>query len=434
MKKYLERRKAAIEARMKEIRADLESDQTEASSVEKLEKEVTELSEELEAIKAELTKLESGESGDASTAEGEGERDGDEGEEERESDETEQRGQQFFDTEKRDAIVSNIMKSLSSESRKQAKAGEQRKAFANYLVGRISENEARAMGVETTNGKVLIPESLSKEIITYAQEENLLRKYGTRVQTKGTQGYPVLVKKAKAQRIKTERTLDNPIPQTDINFDEVFLNPSEIDALVLITKKLLAMTDMPVEQTVIEELKKSYVEEEANFFFNSTDNPGSLIQKAVAFNPGNMEVYDKLVRLKNSVPTSKLKNSRWMMNRAALTAIETLKDKDGKPLLREAYIEGSFGYRILGYPVDVTDYVDGSTPDVPRLYFGDFSSFHIQDVINSLEVSKLLEKYSDTNHVGFKIWHLNDGQLIYSPFEPTVFKLELTTDGGTASA
>ncbi|MGG1020526.1 phage major capsid protein [Bacillus paralicheniformis] len=427
LRDILEKRKADIENRMKELRADLEGDQSESSSLEEIEKEVSELSAELDAVKAELENLK----GEEEKQPEEGER---EGGEERESDETEQRGQQFIAPEKRDAIVSNIMKSLSSESRKQAKEGEQRKAFANYLVGRISENEARAMGVETTNGKVLIPESLSKEIITYAQEENLLRKYGTRVQTKGTQGYPVLVKKAKAQRIKTERTLDNPIPQTDINFDEVFLNPSEIDALVLITKKLLAMTDMPVEQTVIEELKKSYVEEEANFFFNSTDNPGSLIQKAVAFNPGNIEVYDKLVRLKNSVPTSKLKNSRWMMNRAALTAIETLKDKDGKPLLREAYIEGAFGYRILGYPVDVTDYVDGSTPDVPRLYFGDFSSFHIQDVINSLEVSKLLEKYSDTNHVGFKIWHLNDGQLIYSPFEPTVFKLELTTDGGTTSA
>lgn len=427
LRDILEKRKADIENRMKELRADLEGDQSESSSLEEIEKEVSELSAELDAVKAELENLK----GEEEKQPEEGER---EGGEERESDETEQRGQQFIAPEKRDAIVSNIMKSLSSESHKQAKEGEQRKAFANYLVGRISENEARAMGVETTNGKVLIPESLSKEIITYAQEENLLRKYGTRVQTKGTQGYPVLVKKAKAQRIKTERTLDNPIPQTDINFDEVFLNPSEIDALVLITKKLLAMTDMPVEQTVIEELKKSYVEEEANFFFNSTDNPGSLIQKAVAFNPGNIEVYDKLVRLKNSVPTSKLKNSRWMMNRAALTAIETLKDKDGKPLLREAYIEGAFGYRILGYPVDVTDYVDGSTPDVPRLYFGDFSSFHIQDVINSLEVSKLLEKYSDTNHVGFKIWHLNDGQLIYSPFEPTVFKLELTTDGGTTSA
>ncbi|MEK5084718.1 phage major capsid protein [Bacillus sp. FSL H8-0515] len=431
MKKILMRRKAAIEARMKEIRADLEGDKTEASAVGKLQKEVDDLAAELEEIKKALENPEDDEDPEddpendpaAPTGGGEG-RTGDN------SEPNENRS--GIDQEKRNAIVNNIMRSLSSESRTKAKEGEQRKAFANLLVGRISESEARAMGVETSNGKVLIPETLSKEIITYAQEENLLRKYGSVVRTKGTQGYPILIKKAKAQRIKTERTLENPIPQTDIDFDEVFLNPSEIDALVLVTKKLLAMTDMPVEQAVIEELKKSYVDQEANYFFNSTDNPGSLIQKAVAFTHSDTDVYNKLVRLKNTVPTSKLKNARWMMNRSALTAIETLKDKNGNPLLRESYIEGSFGYKILNFPVDVTDYVDAGTPDVPRLYFGDFSSFHIQDVINSMEVSKLLEKYSDTNHVGFKIWHLNDGQLVYGPYEPTVFKLELT-DGATSA-
>ncbi|KJJ41235.1 hypothetical protein UM89_14555 [Bacillus subtilis] len=427
MKKILMRRKAAIEARMNEIRADLEGDKTEASAVEQLQKEVDDLAAELEEIKKALENPEDDEEPEDEPAAPAG------GEEGRTGDEPEQNeNRSGIDSEKRNAIVNNIMRSLSSESRTKAKKSEQRKAFANLLVGRISESEARAMGVETSNGKVLIPETLSKEIITYAQEENLLRKYGSVVRTKGTQGYPILVKKAKAQRIKTERTLENPIPQTDIDFDEVFLNPSEIDALVLVTKKLLAMTDMPVEQAVIEELKKSYVDQEANYFFNSTDNPGSLIQKAVAFTHSDTDVYNKLVRLKNTVPTSKLKNSRWIMNRAALTAIETLKDDTGKPLLREAYIEGSYGYRILGYAVDVTDYVDAGTPDVPRLYFGDFSSFHIQDVINSMEVSKLLEKYSDTNHVGFKIWHLNDGQLVYGPYEPTVFKLELTD--GAASA
>ncbi|QHF55989.1 hypothetical protein Bateq7PJ16_0183 [Bacillus subtilis] len=427
MKKILMRRKAAIEARMNEIRADLEGDKTEASAVEQLQKEVDDLAAELEEIKKALENPEDDEEPEDEPAAPAG------GEEGRTGDEPEQNeNRSGIDPEKRNALVNNIMRSLSSESRTKAKKSEQRKAFANYLVGRISESEARAMGVETTNGKVLIPETLAKEIITYAQEENLLRKYGTVIRTEGTQGYPILVKKAKAQRIKTERTQDNPIPQTDIDFDEVKLNPTETDALVLVTKKLLAMTDMPVEQTVIEELKKAYVDQEANFFYNSTDNPGSLIQKAVAFTPADMEVYDKLVRLKNTVPTSKLKNSRWMMNRAALTAVETIKDKNGNPLLREAYIEGTFGYRILGYPVDVTDYVDGGTPDTPRLYFGDFSSFRIQDVINSMEVSKLLEKYSDTNQVGFKIWHLNDGQLVYGPYEPTVFKLELTD--GTTSA
>ncbi|MFK8883598.1 phage major capsid protein [Bacillus velezensis] len=428
MKKILMRRKAAIEARMKEIRADLEGDQTEVSAVEQLQQEVDALTKELDDIKAALEE-------DEEETEDESEPPAGEGGEGRTADDNGEAGtrenRSGSEPEKRNAVINNIMKSLSSESRTKAKQGEQRKAFANLLVGRISESEARAMGVETTNGKVLIPESLSKEIITYAQEENLLRKYGTRVQTKGQQGYPILVKKAKAQRVKKERTGDNPIPQTDIDFDEVFLSPSETDALVLVTKKLLAMSDMPVEQTVIEELKKAYVENEADYFFNSTENPGSLLQKAVPFTPAQMEVYDKLVRLKNTVPTTKLKASRWIMNRAALTAVETIKDKNGQPLLREAYIEGAFGYRILGYPVDVTDYVDGGTPDVPRLYFGDFSSFHIQDVINSMEVSKLLEKYSDTNQVGFKIWHLNDGQLVYGPYEPTVFKLELT-DGTSA--
>ncbi|MEC1338060.1 phage major capsid protein [Bacillus velezensis] len=428
MKKILMRRKAAIEARMKEIRADLEGDQTEASAVEQLQQEVDALTKELADIKAALEE-------DEEETEDESEPPAGEGGEGRTADDNGDAGtgenRSGLEPEKRNAIINNIMKSLSSESRTKAKQGEQRKAFANLLVGRISESEARAMGVETTNGKVLIPESLSKEIITYAQEENLLRKYGTRVQTEGQQGYPILVKKAKAQRVKKERTGDNPIPQTDIDFDEVFLSPSETDALVLVTKKLLAMSDMPVEQTVIEELKKAYVENEADYFFNSTENPGSLLQKAVPFTPAQMEVYDKLVRLKNTVPTTKLKASRWIMNRAALTAVETIKDKNGQPLLREAYIEGAFGYRILGYPVDVTDYVDGGTPDVPRLYFGDFSSFRIQDVINSMEVSKLLEKYSDTNQVGFKIWHLNDGQLVYGPYEPTVFKLELT-DGTSA--
>lgn len=51
MKKILMRRKAAIEARMNEIRADLEGDKTEASAVEQLQKEVDDLAAELEEIK-----------------------------------------------------------------------------------------------------------------------------------------------------------------------------------------------------------------------------------------------------------------------------------------------------------------------------------------------------------------------------------------------
>ena len=49
----------------------------------------------------------------------------------------------------------------------------------------------------------------------------------------------------------------------------------------------------------------------------------------------------------------------------------------------------------------------------------------MQEVEGALETQTLVEKYSDTNHIGIKIYNLLDGQLIYSPLEPTMYKLEL---------
>ncbi|ASA96832.1 phage major capsid protein [Anoxybacillus flavithermus] len=423
MKKYLLRRKAQLEKRLKQLKELLEKG-SETRSMEEVQAEVDELTADLDAVNEALAEFDETDDNTENGA-GEGEED-DENEDDEEQDGGEGEKRSILTQEQRAGLTNMINQSLSSRVQVKTNEMKTRNAFCRYLVGQISESEARAMGVQTHGGNVLVPESLAKEIIAYAQEENLLRKYGKVVETKGTQGFPILIKKAKANRVKTERALNQPIPETDIEFDEYYLNPTETDALVLVTKKLLAMSEMNVERIVVDELKKAYVREEAEFFFNSADNPGALIRKAVAFTPTATDIYDKFVQLKNSLPTSMLKNARWMINRAALTAIETIKTADGFPLLRQDIgLEGGFGYRLLGFPVDVTDFVDAGTPNIQRLYFGDFSTFYIQDVIGTMEVTKLIEKYADTNHVGFKIWHLNDGQLVYGPFEPSVFKLEL---------
>ena len=46
------------------------------------------------------------------------------------------------------------------------------------------------------------------------------------------------------------------MPETDIEFDEIELSPTEFDALATVTKKLLARTGLPIEQIVMDELKK----------------------------------------------------------------------------------------------------------------------------------------------------------------------------------
>ena len=127
-----------------------------------------------------------------------------------------------------------------------------------------------------------------------------------------------------------------------------------------------------------------------------------------------------------------MKKGRFIINRAALTAIEKMKTDDGFPLLRPfTQAEGGIGYQLVGYPVDWTDAADKKgEPDTPVLYFGDFSAFKIQEVIGALEIQKLVEKFSGKNQVGFQIYNLLDGQLVYSPFEPAVYRYEITKPVG----
>ncbi|AXG38819.1 phage major capsid protein [Enterococcus gilvus] len=346
--------------------------------------------------------------------------------------------------QQRDGLLSSIQNGLQTRARMtQEKRSQQiRKAFADLVVGNITEQEARALGIEAGNGSVTVPEVIASEVITYAQEENLLRKYGTVVRTAGNVKYPILVKKADANVTKKERTTD--IPETAIEFDEILLDPAEFDALATVTKKLLKMSGVPVENIVVEELKKAYVRKEINYMFNGDDagneNAGALAKKAVAFEKpldltaagAGQKLYDALIEFKNTPVTEIMKKGRFIINRAALTAIEKMKTDDGFPLLRPfAQAEGGIGYQLVGYPVDWTDAADKKgEPDTPILYFGDFSAFKIQEVIGAMEIQKLIEKFSGKNQIGFQIYNLLDGQLVYSPFEPAVYRYEIKKPAG----
>lgn len=154
------------------------------------------------------------------------------------------------------AAVNAIGNALSTRNAKSTKKREAeiRSAFANFVVGNISESEARSLGIEVGNGSVTVPVQIAKEVISYAQEENLLRKYGSYVETDADVKYPVLVKKAEANVNKKERSTE--IEETDIEFDSIDLDPAEFDALATITKKLLKRTGVNIEQIVVDELKK----------------------------------------------------------------------------------------------------------------------------------------------------------------------------------
>lgn len=431
--------------RLTELRGQLEKNEVRAEDLETVQTEVQDLADQLQEIADTLANMEdNGEGEGTSEGEGDGAGEGDgegrDGDPEEGEGEGEGESRSAISGEQRSAIMAQIGKGLSTRGAKSTKKKEKeiRSAFANFVVGKISEGEARSLGVEVGNGSVTIPEVIASEIITYAQEENLLRKYGTRVRTAGDVKYPVLVKKATANVNKKDRGAE--IVETDIEFDEILLDPAEFDALATVTKKLIKMSGVNVENIVVEELKKAYVRKEINYMFNGDDvgneNPGALAKKAVAFTPNaaftvatadGQKAYDALIEMKNTPVTEVMKKGRWIINRAALTMVEKMKTADGFPLLRPmTQAEGGIGNSLVGYPMDFTDAADKKgAPDVPIFYFGDFKAFNIQDVIGAMELQKLIEKFSGTNKVGFQIYNLLDGQLIYSPFEPAVYRFEV---------
>ncbi len=432
-KKFLLKLRKKAEAKLLSLRTQLEgTEELREEEIVEIQEEVTELSDEIRELDEAIEEAEDDED--------KGSEDDDDGgtdDDDDDSGKSEDRGQPGS-PEKRSAAMTAIKTALSTRNASSTKKKEQevRSAFANFVVGRISEQEARSLGVDINNGSVVIPEVIVSEVITYAQEENLLRKYGTVHRTKGDVKYPVLVRKAAANVSKSERTTD--IPETDIEFDEILLSPAEFDALATVTKKLLAMSGVNVENIVIEELKKAYVRKETNYMFNGDDanneNPGSLAKKAVPYYETeavdlatagwSQKLYQQLVKVKNQPVTEVLRKSMWIVNRAALTALEGMTDTTGRPLL---HVDGtdSVSYKLLGHRLDFTDAADGEDADAPVFYFGDFKAFHIQDVIGGMQLQKLVEKFAGTNKIGYQIYNLLDGQLVYSPFEPAVYRYEV---------
>ncbi|EJR88132.1 phage major capsid protein [Bacillus cereus] len=435
LKEILKASQARNKARLAELQGKVEKGEVRSEELAAVKAEVEALTEEAKTLADEIAKLEEEEKEEDpdKKKDDDPEKKEDPAAKENPNEKTE------LSEEQRSAISASIAAALSTKGHKSTKNKEKetRSAFANYIVGNIDETEARALGLVTGNGSVTIPDFLSKEIITYAQEENFLRRLGTGVKTKENIKYPVLVKKAEAQGHKNERT-NNEIPETDIEFDEIELSPTEFDALATVTKKLLARTGLPIEQIVMDELKKAYVRKETQYMVNGDEanniNDGALAKKAVEFKTDEKNLYDALVKMKNTPVKEVRKKARWVLNTAALTKIETMKTDDGFPLLRPFnQAEGGIGYTLLGFPVEEEDAIDiPDSPDTPVFYFGDFSKFYIQDVIGSLEVQKLVELFSRTNRVGFRIWNLLDAQLIHSPFEVPVYKYVLkgqTTPG-----
>ena len=102
-----------------------------------------------------------------------------------------------------------------------------------------------------------------------------------------------------------------------------------------------------------------------------------------------------------------------------------MKTDDGFPLLRPFnQAEGGIGYTLLGFLLRKKMQLIFLIHQIHQYSISVISLSSIFKMLDG-KVQKLVELFSRTNRVGFRIWNLLDAQLIHSPFEVPVYKYVL---------
>jgi HK97 family phage major capsid protein len=281
---------------------------------------------------------------------------------------------------------------------------EESKKFVQYIRN-VLENRADANLTVGNNGAI-IPHSIAKKIIMTAYDMSSILKDATKYNTKGALTIP---------KYGADNGTDVAMAYADEfveleskigKFDGVELGNHLAGALAVISKSLVANTDIDLEGKIIEVMALAvsrFAEKEC--LYGTTGKvdglKGVTLQHTCA--SATAITAEDLIKLKNKVKKQFRKNAKWIMSNDTLTAIELLKDGDDRFIFRED-MNGEFDGYVLGYPVEVSDNMKEIATKTDVIYFGDFSGLALKQRDDALELNVLREKYATQHAVGINAW------------------------------
>jgi HK97 family phage major capsid protein len=110
-----------------------------------------------------------------------------------------------------------------------------------------------------------------------------------------------------------------------------------------------------------------------------------------------------LCQLRKSVNAAYRRSPKccWGMNDDTMTALDSLLDKNGHPIMPQDYDEN--GNRVLmGYPVRIFPSLDDLGASKKPILFGDLGYFAVRIVEEGSEISVLNERFADFDQLGFR--------------------------------
>lgn len=279
--------------------------------------------------------------------------------------------------------------------------------FAKYIRNEVlSETRDGSSFAQGTNG-VIVPTTIANKIIMTAYNMSPILEKATRYNTKGNLEIPVYGANNNEDITVAYGEDFTELVEHAGKFSSVTLTDYLIGALAKIGNSLVNNTDIDLVNIVINiiaEYIKLFVEGEV---LNGTENKITGCSAIPASQTVETEVagaisYDDLVKVKNKVIQSFRKGSIWVMNQDTQTVLETMKDGNERPMFQPDPT-GEFDGMVLGYPVYVSDNMDGIAGGNSPIIFGNFSGIALKTT-KELEIQVLREKYATQHATGVVAW------------------------------
>ena len=284
-------------------------------------------------------------------------------------------------------------KTQEEEQRAQEEAEE--RAFIAFVKGQPVEERAGEIQLTQGNNGSIVPTHIANKIIKKVKDMVPYMTICEVINTNGKLSVPVYsedeTNAVKADYIDEGAELVDNVGK----FKTIDLNGYVIGALALVSKKLVANTDINVLDFIIERVAEAMAEKlEEEYTSGTTKIKGIISTTQVVKTASSTAItYDELVSLKHSIKQRYRDKAVWIMHPSTYTAICKLKDNNGQPYFKEDE------YKILGRPVKESDSMPTIAAGKKAIVFGDPSGYTIK-ATTSIELTVLREKFATKNMLG----------------------------------
>lgn len=275
-------------------------------------------------------------------------------------------------------------------------------------------------GVDSDGG-YLVPIEYDKRLIDILEEENIMRKLGTRITTSGEHKINMAATKPAALWVEEGGALTF----GDATFDQKFMDAHKLHVAIKVTEELLYDSAFNIENYVITQFGKALSNAEEDAFLNGdgTGKPYGLFDKThggeVAGTLTAALKSDDILDLIYALKRPYRKNASFIMNDKTLAEIRKLKDNNGQYLWQPSYTAGEPD-RIAGYTIHTSAFAPENA-----IAFGDYSYYNIGDR-GGRTFTALRELFAGNGMVGYVAKERVDGLLLL-PEAVKVLNLKSTT-------